>query len=183
MPEISQSSARYREQLGNIDATAHTMNAVAATRVPWGLVVLVVVLVVIAAVVVYLCKDTLQGWWQRLWKPVADLREQADAEQRTGQNLTIDEVEAARLADQFYDCFGLLRDQEDTLVELVRSIPNAANWDYVVSKFGNRACKTALLSFHSTENLPTMISRHINASRKVLIRAHLLDIGVKNPGI
>lgn len=178
MAELGAKSAAYRENLGNIDATANTMNTLASTRVPWGLIVLVVVLILIALALVFLGKETIVSLWQNLWKPVTDSKEITDSEQMTGSRATIDTMEAERIADQLYACFGFWGDNEDGIKNIISGLKTAADWELVQRKFGSRRCKKPIY-FDGEEDLASMIGRHIGASDKFVMRAKLKEIGVE----
>lgn len=188
-PQLGPKSAAYRQGLGNVDATASTVKNVAALGVfsKYGLIISLVLIVLLIGGIIYIVwkfKDTIFGALKTVAAPINNTAAAVAAEHRTGQLSQLDQTQIDRMAEDIADAFTWYtgKSRVTSISNNLLSLQAHADWDRLLTAYGQRKCCNYHWIFDGKASLPQHITRHFNADEKTVVRAHLYSIGVTDPG-
>lgn len=178
--QISDSSAAYREKLGNIDATTKTIKGMQEIKISWPFVVIVLLLLAGIVYLIYRFWGTLKQTVKTVTAPLNNTAAAAGAERRTQTLSNLEQAQIDRMADGINSQFTCPTTDARVLsiTNNLLSLQSAADWDRLLTAYGERTC----CFWHTKAGLQKHLTVHLNDDERLVIRNHLYKIGVRDPG-
>ena len=142
----SESSVAYREKLGNISATAETvdnvLNVATDPKKMLGLVLFIGVL----CLVFWLMREKMKSYLSPVWKalfvqPFSIWKNIRETEKRGGKVGEI-RIDVKAIAESLARSFGFINDDELSIESNLKQISNDSEWLAVVEEFGEQNYRT-----------------------------------------
>lgn len=179
----------YRNKLATVSDTTKTADNVFAVfgspKKVFGLMVSILLVILTVIVVWTIFGKKLKSLFSGTGSSVKEAIKDIAIDLAPGANGTLTEDSAKDFADTLYGLFGYFDDDNDGVVNKMKSLKTAKDYNRVRSAWGERKCKkwyNGLNGPHS-HDLPGYLRHNLNDRRCAEIRTHLESIGVANTGL
>lgn len=179
----------YRNKLATVSDTTKTADNVFAVfgspKKVFGLMVSILLVILTVIVVWTIFGKKLKSLFSGTGSSVKEAIKDIAIDLAPGASGNLTEDSAKEFADTLYGLFGYIDDDNDGVVNKMKSLKTAKDYNRVRSAWGERKCKkwyNGLNGPHS-HDLPGYLRHNLNDRRCAEIRTHLESIGVANTGL
>lgn len=179
----------YRNKLAKVTDTTKTADNVfsvfGSPKKVFGLMVSIVLIVLTIIIVWTIFGKKLKSLFSGTGSSVKEAIKDIAIDLAPGASGNLTEDSAKEFADTLYGLFGYIDDDNDGVVNKMKSLTTAKDYNRVRSAWGSRKCKkwNNWLNGNHEHDLPGYLRHNLNDRRCEEIRTHLESIGVKNTGL
>ena len=177
----SQEAQAYRDKLSNVDATTRTADNIMTVFGDPKKVLGIIMTVLLIVWLLSKFGDKIADFISSLISPVSHAFDVHRAENLTGTPATIDNSQAAAIADAIDACILPNGDDEQGIYAQLRSLNTPADWQAVCNAFGTRQCRKKVLGItthNEKHDLRAMLTCNLTDKELAQIRTILANIGV-----